>query len=458
MKSFFIFFILIITSTLLAAQEKVLRTDSGKDIRFVVRNICNDYDQVILCNGNDSTNISPSIGNLLCLSPLTYVHYDSLLSINKVKYFDVDESGFSPYYSKLLGFGNDSILITYHLTYPNGGCDSLNISATDTIFSDSIAAINIENNQLIYIRSSGFSNNFFKHSPTLFSMHLNMIPLLLATSENGKSAIVGTNQNNETELIIINLANQQILKDTILFSQLVNPVGIYFNWNVLFIVSCPGDSMINLTTYDTGLDAFYTETIWTESGIHAFAFYSNGFIFQPETDTSFNGYDKQLITFSNHSNNFHNINKRLKMFYYPEANLFGYLNPLVAIEDLPQTNKLLLYDSFQLNDSILTDINPAFFSSDFRCPTKVAEYDDSKIEWQLFPNPSENEFFLVASGLICGREYKVDIIDIAGHLKYETTVHAKMIVNLPAGDFPPGVYFVRIHSKKGMVVQKVVKI
>ena len=114
MKSFFIFFILIMTSTLLPAQEKVLRTDSGKDIRFVVRNFCYDYDQVIICNGNDSANISPSIGSLLCSNPLTYVHYDSLLSINSVKYFDVDESGLSPSYSKLLGLGNDSILITYH--------------------------------------------------------------------------------------------------------------------------------------------------------------------------------------------------------------------------------------------------------------------------------------------------------------------------------------------------------
>ena len=445
------------TSTLLPAQEKVLRTDSGKDIRFVVRNFCYDYDQVIICNGNDSANISPSIGSLLCSNPLTYVHYDSLLSINSVKYFDVDESGLSPSYSKLLGLGNDSILITYHLTYPNGGCDSLNISANDTILTDSVAAIEIENDALTFIRSSGFSNNFFEHSSASFSLQLNMKPLLLSTNNNRKSAVVGVSQNNETQLILINLANQQIFKDTILFSQLVNPVGIYYNWNELFIVSCPGDSMINLTTYDTGLDTFYTETIWTGSGVRAFTFSIYGFIFQPKTDTSINGYDKQLITFDNHTSTYYNINKRLKIIFYPDQYLFGSVN-IVAIEDLPVPNKLLLYDSSGLRDSILTDINPAFFISDFRCAIKVDEYDDSKVEWQLFPNPSENEFYLAASGLICGREYKVDIIDLAGHLKYETIVHAKMIVSLPTGEFPPGVYFVRIHSKKGMVVQKVVKI
>ena len=106
----------------------------------------------------------------------------------------------------------------------------------------------------------------------------------------------------------------------------------------------------------------------------------------------------------------------------------------------------------------MTDINPKFFRSDFRCPTKISEYDDSQVEWKVFPNPSNSEFNLVASGLICGRDYKVDIIDVTGRMKYETIVQAKTTVTLPTEKYPSGIYFIRIHSLKGLVVQKVIKI
>ncbi len=461
MKALFIFFSLILTANILTAQEKVLRTESGKDIRFVVRNFCYDFDQVILCNGNDSTSVTPSIGSLLCNSPLTYVHYDSLLMFKNVKYFDDDGWGYSPYYSKLLGLGSDSVIISYHLTYPQSNCDSFIISGNDTILSDSIAAIDVDSDQLTYIRSTYNSDNFFNKGASSFSLQLNSKPVLLASNGNLKSAVLGISPSNETKLILVNLSNQQILKDTILSPQFINPVGIYASWNTISILSCPGDSIINLTTYNISLDTFYTETIWTGSGVNVFSIYSFGIVFQPESDTSINNYDKQIISFnsSNHNSSAYNINKRLKVLIYSDGSLINTLgyNPLIAVEDLPQTNKLLFYDSFVLRDSILTDINPKFFISDFRCALKVADYDDSKVEWQLFPNPSDNEFNLVASGLICGRDYKVDIIDIAGNIKYETVVHAKTIVTLPTGEFPPGFYFVRIHSKRGMVVQKIVK-
>jgi hypothetical protein len=107
--------------------------------------------------------------------------------------------------------------------------------------------------------------------------------------------------------------------------------------------------------------------------------------------------------------------------------------------------------------TIATDLHPSLCLGDYRCPMKVDEYDDSRVEWTVYPNPSMTDFKLSASGLICGREYKMDIVDENGKVLYESTVHSKMTITLPTAHFEPGIYFVRIHTLKGFITQEIIK-
>ena len=462
MKTILIFIYLMVFGFAMQAQQQVLKSTDGKDIRFYVRNVCQDYGQIIICDGNDSANLSPTIGSLGCYGPQHFFQIDSLLLFNRIDYFDIDETGGLTYDPKLMCLGNDSLLLTYKINYSTY-CDSPNVVGLDTIVTDSIAGISVSNNQLVYIRNTSMTNNIFNLYSNPFSLRLNITPLFVSNLYDSHVAVVGLNQNNETELIIIHRNTQQILFDTVLSPFMSNPVALNFSDSYhLYVVSSPGDSIVNLMTYDFINNTVNIETIYNGSGINVFAFsVYYGFIFQPSTDTSINSFDKQLFFFryNTHALTNYNINKRLKVLVNPGGN-HNQFSFLCAVEDLPSTNILFVYDIFnlQLFDSLITDANPKFYRSDFRCPLSVTEYDDSKVEWLVFPNPSNSEFNLAASGLICGREYKVDIIDITGRVKFETIVHAKTTVTLPTGKFLPGVYFIRIHSLKGLVVQKIIKL
>jgi hypothetical protein len=62
-----------------------------------------------------------------------------------------------------------------------------------------------------------------------------------------------------------------------------------------------------------------------------------------------------------------------------------------------------------------------------------------------------------ASGLICGRDYKMDIVDLNGKIMLEKTIHAKMSLEIPLSALSPGVYLFRIHTRKGFVSERVIK-
>jgi Secretion system C-terminal sorting domain len=74
-----------------------------------------------------------------------------------------------------------------------------------------------------------------------------------------------------------------------------------------------------------------------------------------------------------------------------------------------------------------------------------------------FPNPTSNNITINASGLICGRDYQMDLIDMNGKIWYAKTIHAKMSIEIPLETMPAGVYVLRIHTLKGMVTEKIVK-
>jgi len=79
----------------------------------------------------------------------------------------------------------------------------------------------------------------------------------------------------------------------------------------------------------------------------------------------------------------------------------------------------------------------------------LEEYDDNLVKLVVYPNPVNEIITIKASGLICGRDYKMDIVDLSGKVWYAQTIQAKMSFEIPLEALPSGIYIFRIHTKKG---------
>ncbi len=444
-----------------ASNSTMVLTKPNADINVVVNNFCEYFAQIIICNGADSLGIEPSLGSGNCPFDPRYTHYDSLYSISGVKFLEQADDGSTPWSTKPLFIGNETTILSYNTTYGNYWCDTIFISPNDTLHSDSIAGIQVWPwTGLIVIRNTSSSPNFLLYDTTfslVFSLQLNMRPVFLSGS-----SVIGINQNNETVLNIIDLFSQQVELDTIMGVAAQNPFSFkYISSQQLLLASQPGDSMVCITKYNYSGNVLVSDTLFTGSGINVGTWEGPNFHYQPHLDTSANGFDRQVIIYNCNNmvqSGVFNIDKRLKKLVYPAATYYnGYPYVNVVTDSLP--TKVYAYQSsdYLLADSFETGLNPSLFSCDFRCPVKVTEYDDSKVEWKVYPNPSTGDFKLTASGLICGRDYKIDIIDEQGKVIYETTARAKMTLVLPTSRYKAGIYFVRIHTLKGYITQEIIK-
>ncbi|MEO8088569.1 MAG: T9SS type A sorting domain-containing protein [Bacteroidota bacterium] len=456
---------------LASVNSAMVLTKSKADINVVLNNVCEYYSQVILCNGNASSGIHPSLGCGHCLYDPHYTHYDSLMLMDDIKFLEMPDNGAGPWSTKPMYIGNSNTVLSYHVTYGNYDCDTMFFYPNDTLHSDSIASIRLfsYDNKLALIRISATTQNFFVYDSTLsldFSLHLNMVPLFLSLpSYPAFAGVIGVNQNYETVLNIIDLTLQMVVKDTVLGPAARKPFLFnYLSQQQLLLASQPGDSVTNIIKYDFQNDVLAIATASPYSGINSGTWENSKFHFQPMSDTSVNAYDRQVLVFDASTmmlSGTYNINKRLKTLAYPvNPNVF-YFQYMYAVPDSLSSSTGLVYiyytNNYMLADSFETSKNPVYFMNDYRCPVKVSEYDDSKVEWKVYPNPSSGDFKLSASGLICGRDYKIDIADEFGKIIYETTAHAKMTITLPTSDFKAGIYFVRIHTLKGYITQEIIK-
>lgn len=465
------FYLLSYSTSFASTTSAMILTKSDADINVVVNNVCEYYAQIILCNGNDSAGIHPSMGSGNCIYYPYYTHYDSMLTMNDVQFLELADGFATPWGTKHMYVGNSNTVLSYRVTYGNYGCDTVFIFPNDTLHSDSIASIRqvYYGEGLAMIRSSAATQNFFVYDTMLsasFSLQLNMTPLLLsAPSYPDFVGVIGINQNNETVLNIIDLTLQMIVKDTLLGPAAENPVSFnYISQQQILLASQPGDSVTNLLKYNYQNNVLSSATAFQNSGINVGTWEYDKFHFQPMTDTSVNAFDRQVLIFNCASmspSGIYNIDKRLKILACPVNSNVPYFQYINAVSDSLASSTGLVYlyyaNNYLLADSFETANNPVCFMSDYRCPVKVSEYDDSKVEWNVYPNPSTGDFKLTASGLICGRNYKIDIIDEQGKVIYETTAHAKMTIVLPTSRYKAGIYFVRIHTLKGFITQEIIK-
>ena len=436
-----------------------------KDLNVAFNNMCEDYGQIIICNGIDSLGIHPDLGSGNCPSYLHYTHYDSLLNFQNAKYLDVVDDMSGPWSVKQMYVGDEHKIVSYYITYGNYYCDTLFIERNDTLESDSINGIGLLNNyNLGLIRNSSVTSNFLVYDSTMalvVSMQLPFTPHFLSYMYQYKVAVFGIDQNGETVLNIIDMSTQSIIKDTLLGPFAANPISIAFGSSHIIIAAQPGDSMVTIVKYNTITDVITSAIAYQGSGTKAFTWAGISFHFQPDQDTS-GTLDNQVLEFNCNTMtviNTFNIQKRLRVLSYPvtPGSISNY--PYINVVDTGVSDIVYVYwiGTYTQVDFFLTHAQPSLFATDYRCAAKISEYDDSKVEWKVYPNPSMDDFKLSASGLICGRDYKMDIVDGNGKVLYESTVHAKMTITLPTSHFEPGIYYVRIHTLKGFITQEIIK-
>jgi len=452
-------------SVTLASNSAMFITGQNKDINVVVSNMCEYYSLMLICKGDSNVGTSPVLASGNCIFDLHYTFYDSLSVLNKPKFIKMSSTMGSPYSNQKLLAGDESTVISFDATYGTYNCDSIYIAPADTLLTDSLLAGEITGyNNIVFIRNSSVTNNFFAYDFDLnfiYSLHLNMTPLFISSPQSsGKAAVIGINQNNETILNIIDLANQQIIKDTLLGSVAAIPTSVNVNGNNVYVTSQPGDSVINIIKYSYLSGAFTVFQVYSGSGLNTGAWIDYTYHFQPASDVTGNNLDRNVFVFNIFfmTTDTFNINRKLLLISSP-GNAPGGSYPYVAVVDSAFSDMAIFYSAsdYWLADSFVTSSTPEYFAADFRCPVKVSEYDDSMIEWKVYPNPSMDDFKLSASGLICGRDYKIDIIDMEGKILYETIAHAKMTITLPTSHFDSGIYFVRIHTLKGFITQEIIK-
>lgn len=438
----------------------------GANVKVFVHNVCEYWSRIYISEGVDSLGSHASIGYATCTQPVSYVHVDSILPLTKIKYSDLSQNSSWIAYRKLICVGNETDLFTYRISYPNFyWCDSTLIEPAYFLLSDSLVDAKVWGENIIVIRNTNLTSNFIIYDSsftvTVFSTQLNIIPEKLFT-DGYYCSVMGRDSNSTLVLKTFDLQNMMIVRDTVLSQLDSDPVNFYAAHNYTMVITEPGDTLVHLYKYNW-YDSTLTDTvIYPGSGMGAHFWDSSTLQFQPEHDTSSLGNDKKVFVFEHYRMQFRgafNVNRHFRLLSNP-GGVDGYFPYAYGVPDTGVGDQYYIYDTYNyiLQDSGVTAPNVVFFNADFRCPISVSEYDDSHVEWKVFPNPSKEYINLSASGLICGRDYKVDIVDSYGILKHEEIIHAKMTLSLPTEKLSPGIYFIRIHTLRGLVVQRFVKL
>lgn len=468
MRSFITLILVFYFTCSLTAQDVITSRSSSLQLQTV--NVCT-FNSVLTANAGGITYDSlPTFGHgcFPMFGNFNYAHIDSARRPGTIlRGFDIAPDAAPSPANKFFYVALDTSVVAWKISYPNWMMCQPLVVPHDTIYMDSIIGIQAcSNDRFVLIRDAiSPQTNFIVYNDSLagllFSLPLNIKPKLIS-SEGIYCSVVGTDSLNRTVLKIINLNTQMIIKDTLLGSIMNDPFRLEHSSNLVLLASTPGDTCISIFKYDmfTGNDA--AQIIYNASGIHSGDWENVYFHYQPESDPSPGNLDMgvsvfnamTMVPYANYT-----VNKRLRLIDYPN-NSWGWFGYIYGTLDDTTTSYQRSY-TFGINyayvDSFLTGQNPMYFIADFRCDVGIDDYDDGKVQFKVHPNPASSEISITASGLICGRTYKMDMIDIQGRVRFEQEIQAKMNISIPVSELSAGTYFLRIHTRKGPVVQKIIK-
>ncbi len=458
----FSIFLFILSSFLCSAQTP----PGSQKLNLVVSNVCDYYGQYVISNDPSTSGIPPSLGNAGCVGNSNYAHVDSLTVLNRVKFLDITDDSPNPDHQKLFYVAGENAILSFYSSFLVTMCDPI-IVPRDTFLVDSIVGIDANVNRLYVIRETADTDNFLVYdtlsTTPISSMNLAMTPKFLEV-DYINLAIVGIDGNNDVRLKVFNANTMTLIEDTVLGPMADNPISLLFvGQQLIYLASQPGDSILNMTKFNLQNNTITAATMYSFSGAHAYDWDGSYFHFQPEADSSGNNFDTHIYKYDPYNMQQYAVFdpglRFHKLIYAGGGGWFSYYAYMHGVIESALNGHVMVYTNFNYSvvDSFQTNYQVDLIASDFRCPVSLEEYDDFQVKILAFPNPTSNSITINASGLICGRDYKMDLIDMNGKVCYAKTIHAKMSIEIPLETMPAGVYILRIHTLKGMVTEKIVK-
>lgn len=480
-------FQLLAISIWVAAQEYknppiIFNSSKHSGINLFVQNGCINELVLVGNNGKPEINSPPTLGIFSDLFPCTgsYVPIDSfwnagkitdLITLSSVEWtFSTDTTN--------IGFvATDSVLYKYEIRsiYYLGNCDSPYVKMIDSILLPGIKRLSIP-----YIPPIGYQLGvLFNYSDTskanfqfrdindmslISEINLNIVPGGMFLSWN-ELYIVGTSSDSAASLIGINLDSQKISFQIILDSLSKNPLAVSrYGWNI-YVYSAPGDSVATLTRYSL-IDSSFTSIIfYDQSGCKAYTFDPYGYYFycQPQTDTSSNNFDKQILEIRVDSmkiTNVFNVNKDVYSIQFPTSGGFSFSPIYLSVLDTSFLSTLFLYDpwSFSLYDSITTGFRTAYLINEIRC-FGLGIDDDSGQDPKLnvFPNPTGDYIYLIISEVPSDQKCKLEVFDMLGKKYLSEQIKVKTAKTINLTNYPAGTYLFKMEIGDVILTQIIIK-
>jgi len=251
-------------------------------------------------------------------------------------------------------------------------------------------------------------------------------------------------------------ANPVLEVDTVIPPLATDPFKANVNtYNNGEFVSHPGDSLITLNKFNPPSQQFVTKILYNNSPLNVCDWGFNSFFFQPESDPL--GTQDSLKVFEVFFTGTieYLINKRL-IFLKPASGSFA--NSVIIIDSLFPHIIEFYQSNFTSSTSVTAGAFPYLIEGDFRCPVSIEEYDDELVNIITFPNPTTGVLNISMSGLLCGKDYDLEVIDEIGRSVWKQTIQSKKTFTIPFDEFKKGLYSITLHTSKGRKSVKVLKI
>lgn len=355
-----------------------------------------------------------------------------------------------------------------------GYCDSPSVKIIDSILLPDIKMLSIS-----YIPQLGYQLGvLFNYSDTskanfqfrdindmslISEINLDIVPGGMVSYGN-ELYIVGSSVDSATNLIAINPDSQNISFQIILDSLSGNPLAVSRYGNNIYVYSAPGDSIATLTRYSL-IDSSFTSTIfYAQSGCKAFTFSPDGYYLycQPQTDTSGNNFNKQILEIRLDSMKIadvYNVNKDVYSIQFPTSGGFSFSPIYLSVLDTSFLSTLFLYDSysFSLYDSIVAAFRTAYLINEIRCYGGIDDNAGLYPKLNVFPNPTGDYIYLVISEVPSDQKCKLEVFDMLGKKYLSEQIKVKTAKTINLSNYPAGTYLFKMEVGDVILNQKIIK-
>ncbi len=120
------------------------------------------------------------------------------------------------------------------------------------------------------------------------------------------------------------------------------------------------------------------------------------------------------------------------------------------------SNEAAIY--FDFNAPVITNM----VTNTLAVPTKITNYQQLDFDFNVFPNPLQEEAFLEINSK-SNEVFTIEILDVQGRLWKKLRVEERLnagqhLIPLNYEEWPTGVYFVRVQTRENSLIKKVIRI